>query len=131
MATRNLAPTRTKAAGIGIWGAAFLIPVILGTAGPQFYFDWQQGMMRVPGVKSGGDELQDLKNQQRAAWDLVRAYGVCAFLYVKLHPDTGFPEDAMKMGPGGSACLTKEQTAGSPEGYSFHYAAEKSEGAAR
>jgi hypothetical protein len=130
VATRHLAPARTKAAGIGIWGAAFLVPVILGTAGPQFYFDWQQGRMRVPGVKSGGDELQDLKNQQRAAWDLVRVYGKCAFLYSKSHPESGFPKNAAEMGPGGTACLTKTEAAGAPEGYSFRYAAEKSEGAA-
>jgi len=131
VATRNLPSARTKPARIGIWGVAFLIPVVLGTAGPQFYFDWQQGRMHVPGVKSGGDELQDLKHQQRAAWDLVRAYGKCAFSYAKSHPESGFPESAAQMGPSGSACLTKEQAAGNPEGYSFHYAAEKSEEATR
>jgi hypothetical protein len=129
--TRSLSPKRPKSAMLGIWGLALLIPVILGTAGPQFYFDWQQGRMRVPGVKSGGDELQDLKNQQRAAWDLVRAYGKCAFLYSKSHPESGFPENAGEMGPGGTACLTKVQAAGAPVGYSFRYAAEKSEGSAR
>ncbi|MGB8525130.1 MAG: hypothetical protein WCD43_19360 [Candidatus Acidiferrales bacterium] len=128
---RSLSPKRPKSAMLGIWGLAFLIPVILGTAGPQFYFDWQQGRMRVPGVKSGGDELQDLKNQQRAAWDLVRAYGKCAFLYSKSHPESGFPENAAEMGPGGTACLTKTEAAGAPAGYSFRYAAGKSEGAAR
>ncbi len=129
--TRSLPPKRPKSAMLGVWGLAFLIPVVLGTAGPQFYFDWQQGRMRVPGVKSGGDELQDLKNQQRAAWDLVRAYGKCAFLYSKSHPESGFPKDAAEMGAGGTACLTKTEAAGAPEGYSFRYAAEKSEGTTR
>jgi len=131
VATRHLPSTRPKTAGLGIWGVAFLIPVVLGTAGPQFFFDWQQGRMHVPGAKSWKEELKDIQNREVAARDLVHTYGNCAFLYAKLHPDTGFPENAMQMGPGGSACLTAEQAAGNPQGYSFHYAAEKSAGSAR
>jgi hypothetical protein len=129
--TRTLPPLRAKSAMRGVWGLAFLIPVVLGTAGPQFYFDWQQGRLRVPGAKSRGDERKDLQNREVAARDLVRAYGKCAFFYAKSHPESEFPENATQMGPGGTACLTKTEVAGPPEGYSFRYAAEKPEGSRR
>jgi hypothetical protein len=129
--TRSLPPMRPKSSMLGVWGLACLIPVVLGTAGPQFFFDWQQGRLRVPGAKSWGDELKDIKNQEVAARDLVRAYGKCAFFYAKSHPESGFPDNATEMGPGGTTCLTKTEVAGTPEGYSFRYAAEKSEGSAR
>lgn len=130
VATRLLPPVRAKSPGLGLWGLAFLIPVVVGTAGPQFYFDWQRGGLRVPGLKSSGDEIRDLQNRETAARDLVRAYGKCAFLYAKSHAASGFPENSMEMGPGGTGCLTKVEAAGAPEGYSFHYAAAKSEGSA-
>jgi hypothetical protein len=131
VATRLLPPARPKSSGLGIWGLAFLIPVVLGTAGPQFFFDWQRGWLRVPGVKSWGDELKDLQNQEVVARELVHTYGRCAFLYAKTHPDAGFPENASLMGPGGTACLTKVEALGAPAGYSFRYAAAKSAGSAR
>jgi hypothetical protein len=131
VATRLLPPSNPKSAQLGVWGLAFLIPVVLGTAGPQFFFDWQQGWLRVPGVKSWGDELKDLKNRDVVARELVHTYGRCAFLYAKTHPGTGFPENAALLGPGGTACLTKVEALGTPEGYSFRYAAAKSAGSAR
>jgi len=131
IATRLLPPPRPRSPGLGIWGLAFLIPVVIGTAGPQFFFDWQKGWLRVPGVKSRGDELKDIQNQEVVARRLVHTYGRCAFLYAKTHPDTGFPESASPMGPGGTACLTKLEALGNPEGYSFRYAATKSAGSAR
>jgi hypothetical protein len=128
VATRRLPRVSAKSAGLGVWGLAFLIPVVVGTAGPQFYFDWQRGGLRVPGVKSWGDDLKDIQNRETAARDLVRAYGKCAFLYAKSHAAMGFPENAMEMGPGGTGCLTKAQVDGAPEGYSFRYSRAKSEG---
>jgi hypothetical protein len=131
VATRLLPPARPKSSGLGVWGLAFLIPVVAGTAGPQFFFDWQQGWLRVPGVKSWGDELKDLKNRDVVARELVHTYGRCAFFYARTHPDTGFPENALLMGPSGTACLTKVEALGNPEGYSFRYTAERSAGSAR
>lgn len=129
--TRSLPPAPAKSAKLGVWGVAFLIPVVVGTAGPQFYFDWQRGALPVPGVRSSGDEYHQLMKHDADVRDLGRKYGYCAFLYAKLHPEEGFPENAEKMGPGGSACLTREDAAGHPAGYSFRYAAQKSEGATR
>jgi hypothetical protein len=105
--------------------------VVAGTAGPQFFFEWQQGWLRVPGVKSSGDEYKDLVNREVVARELVHTYGKCAFLYAKTHPNTGFLENASLMGPSGTACLTKVETLGNPEGYSFRYTAGKSAGSAR
>jgi hypothetical protein len=129
--TRSLPPAPAKSAKLGVWGLAFLIPVVAGTAGPQFYFDWQRGALPVPGVKSSGDEYHDLMKHEADVRQLVRRYGYCAFLYAKLYPVQGFPENAEKMGPGGTGCLTRDEAAGHPEGYSFRYAAQKSEGSTR
>jgi hypothetical protein len=131
VASRRMLPVRPKSAGVGIWGLAFLIPVVVGTAAPQFFFEWQQGLLRVPGVKSWGDEYKDLQKREVIARDLVQSFGKCAFFYAKSHPDTGFPETATLMGPSGTKCLTKVEVLGQPEGYSFHYAAAKSAGSAR
>ncbi len=131
IATRSLPPVPARSNKLGVWGVAFLIPVVVGTAGPQFYFDWQRGALPVPGVKSSGDEYHDLVKREADVRDLVRKFGYCAFLYAKFHPEEGFPENAEKMGPGGTACLTREDAAGHPEGYFFRYAAQKSEGSTR
>ena len=131
IAARSMPPVPPKSAKLGVWGVAFLIPVVAGTAAPQFYFDWQHGTLPVPGTKSSGDEYHELMKHDANVRDLVHKYGYCAFRYAKLHPEEGFPENAEKMGPGGSACLTREDAAGHPAGYSFRYAAQKSEGSTR
>jgi hypothetical protein len=129
--TRSLPPAPATSAKLGVWGLAFLIPVVAGTAAPQFYSDWQRGTLPVPGTKSSGDEYHELMKHDADARDLVRKFGYCAFLYAKLHPEEGFPENAEKMGPRGSACLTREDAAGHLEGYFFRYAVHKSEGSTR
>jgi hypothetical protein len=108
----------------------FLIRVVAETAGPQFSFDWEQGWLRIPGVKSWGEELIDLKNRDVVARELVHTYGRCPFLYARTDPETGFPENALPMGPSGTACSTKVEALGNPEGYSFPYTAERSAGSA-
>ena len=127
--TRHLSPVPANSQRLGLWGAAFLVPLVVGTAFPQFYFDWQGGNLPVPGVKSWGDEYKELQKNDATARDLVRKYGYCAFLYAKLHPEDGFPTSVDLMGPGGIGCLSHAEATGNLDGYSFRYKAEKSEGA--
>lgn len=129
--TRSLPPLPKKSVKTGLWGTAFVLPLVVGTAFPQFYFDWQRGNLPVPGLKSYGDEYHELVRRDNAARALVPKYGYCAFLYAKLHPDSGFPESASLLGPDGSGCLNREEAEGHPEGYSLHYSAHKSESSAR
>lgn len=129
--TRSLPPLPAGSPTFGVWGLAFLFPLVAGTALPQFYFDWQRGNLPIPGMKSGGDEYHELVRRDQAAHELVLKYGYCAFLYAKSHPDTGFPENAEQMGPAGTACLKQDEAKGRPEGYSLRYVTQKSDNAAR
>lgn len=115
---------RDYSSGAGSLGLGLVVPLLFVIAWPQAqsnfknYSTFTRFPKATPEKKAAGD-------RQTAAWNLVKIYGHCVFLYRQTHPGPGFPAEAAAMGPanGGESCLTAAQVTGQIDGYQARYEA--------
>jgi len=111
----------TPAGGLG---AGLIVPLL-------FFIAWPQVQMNLKNYSTfsrfpkATPEKKAADDRQTTAWNLVKIYGRCAFLYRQTHPGQGFPAEASAMGPGngGEGCLTTAQVTGKIDGYQAQYEA--------
>ncbi len=108
----------------GSLGAGLVVPLVFVLAWPQVQMNLKNysTFSRFP---KATPEKKAADDRQTTAWNLIKIYGRCVFLYRQKHPGQGFPVDASAMGPGngGEDCLTTAQVNGKISGYQARYEA--------